>query len=111
MALRGTRSPARGVPGGETAIGHKPHLPGIAALRIRPGNGHAHFQQFDGILRFLTFHERKIALEGFVGMLNFAKEVHASVLSPIWNFVPRREQQRLERAEVLSEGPITGKEA
>ncbi|HWR03384.1 MAG TPA: nitrogenase iron-molybdenum cofactor biosynthesis protein NifE [Humidesulfovibrio sp.] len=36
-------------------------------------------------------HERKIALEGFVGMLNFAKEVHASVMSPIWRFVPRRE--------------------
>jgi len=38
-------------------------------------------------------HERKIALEGFVGMLNFAREVHASVMSPIWNFVPRRELQ------------------
>ena len=38
-------------------------------------------------------HERKIALEGFVGMLNFAKEVHASVMSPIWQFVPRRESQ------------------
>ena len=35
-------------------------------------------------------HERKIALEGFVGMLNFAKEVHDSVLSPVWQFVPRR---------------------
>jgi nitrogenase molybdenum-cofactor synthesis protein NifE len=39
-------------------------------------------------------HERKIALEGFVGMLNFAKEIHASVMSPIWRFVPRREAQR-----------------
>jgi len=39
-------------------------------------------------------HERKIALEGFVGMLNFAKEIHASVMSPIWRFVPRREQQK-----------------
>ena len=38
-------------------------------------------------------HERKIALEGFVGMLNFAREVHASVMSPIWNFVPRRENR------------------
>ena len=36
-------------------------------------------------------HERKIALEGFEGMLNFAKEIHASVMSPIWRFVPRRE--------------------
>jgi len=39
-------------------------------------------------------HERKIALEGFAGMLNFAKEIHASVMSPIWRFVPRREAQR-----------------
>jgi nitrogenase molybdenum-cofactor synthesis protein NifE len=36
-------------------------------------------------------HERKEALEGFVGMLNFAKEVHATVMSPVWRFVPRRE--------------------
>lgn len=36
-------------------------------------------------------HERKEALEGFVGMLNFAREVHASAMSPVWRFVPRRE--------------------
>jgi len=36
-------------------------------------------------------HERKQPLEGFIGMLNFAKEVHASVMSPVWRFVPRRE--------------------
>jgi nitrogenase molybdenum-cofactor synthesis protein NifE len=35
-------------------------------------------------------HERKQPLEGFVGMLNFAREVHASVMSPVWRFVPRR---------------------
>jgi nitrogenase molybdenum-cofactor synthesis protein NifE len=34
-------------------------------------------------------HERKEALAGFEGMLNFAKEVHASVMSPVWQFVPR----------------------
>jgi nitrogenase molybdenum-cofactor synthesis protein NifE len=34
-------------------------------------------------------HERKEALEGFVGMLNFAKEVHRTVTSPVWRFVPR----------------------
>jgi nitrogenase molybdenum-cofactor synthesis protein NifE len=34
-------------------------------------------------------HERKIALAGFVGMLNFAKEVHRSVTSPVWRFAPR----------------------
>jgi nitrogenase molybdenum-cofactor synthesis protein NifE len=36
-------------------------------------------------------HERKIALAGFEGMLNFAKEVYSSVMSPVWRFVPRRE--------------------
>lgn len=35
-------------------------------------------------------HERKEALEGFVGMLNFAREVHSTVMSPVWNFMPRR---------------------
>ncbi len=34
-------------------------------------------------------HERKIALAGFAGMLNFAAEVHATVCSPIWKLVPR----------------------
>jgi nitrogenase molybdenum-cofactor synthesis protein NifE len=29
-------------------------------------------------------------LAGFEGMLNFAREVHASVTSPIWKFAPRR---------------------
>ena len=35
-------------------------------------------------------HERKQPLEGFVGMLNFAREVHSSVMSPVWRFVPRK---------------------
>ncbi len=34
-------------------------------------------------------HERKIGLEGFEGMLNFAKEVFNTVMSPVWRFVPR----------------------
>ncbi|WP_147820742.1 nitrogenase iron-molybdenum cofactor biosynthesis protein NifE [Salidesulfovibrio onnuriiensis] len=36
-------------------------------------------------------HERKESLEGFVGMYNFAREIHASAMSPVWKFVPRRE--------------------
>ena len=32
-------------------------------------------------------HERKEALAGYVGMMNFAKEVHASVTSPVWKFI------------------------
>jgi len=31
-------------------------------------------------------HERKEALAGYEGMLNFAKEVYASVMSPVWQF-------------------------
>lgn len=34
-------------------------------------------------------HERKIPLAGFEGMLNFAKEIYSSVMSPVWQFVPR----------------------
>ncbi len=37
-------------------------------------------------------HERKIALAGFVGMLNFAKEVYASIMSPVWQFAPLRQK-------------------
>lgn len=39
-------------------------------------------------------HERKIPLAGYVGMLNFAKEVYASVNSPVWKFAPRKEKKR-----------------
>jgi len=35
-------------------------------------------------------HERKTALAGFEGMLNFAREVEASTLSPAWAFARRR---------------------
>ena len=35
-------------------------------------------------------HERKEALAGFEGMLNFAQEVYSSVMSPVWQFVPRK---------------------
>ena len=37
-------------------------------------------------------HERKEMLAGFQGMLNFAREVYGSVMSPVWRFVPRREK-------------------
>jgi len=35
-------------------------------------------------------HERKTPLAGFQGMLNFAREVHATVMSPVWRLLPRR---------------------
>lgn len=33
-------------------------------------------------------------LAGFQGMLNFAREVHDSVMSPVWQFVPRRTKEQ-----------------
>lgn len=45
-------------------------------------------------------HERKIGLAGFVGMAAFAREVHATVTSPIWKLVPRR-----SRAPAAIRGP------
>lgn len=39
-------------------------------------------------------HERKTALAGYQGMLNFAREVHMSVMSPVWKFAPRREKEK-----------------
>ena len=32
-------------------------------------------------------------LAGFIGMLSFAREVYASVASPVWQFAPRRAKQ------------------
>lgn len=43
-------------------------------------------------------HERKLALEGFVGMLNFAEELHATAMSPVWRFTPRKTRSALEAA-------------
>ena len=34
-------------------------------------------------------HERKVALAGFQGMINFAREVHGTVTSPVWRLAPR----------------------
>jgi nitrogenase molybdenum-cofactor synthesis protein NifE len=35
-------------------------------------------------------HERKEALAGYKGMMNFAKEVYATINSPVWQFVKNR---------------------
>lgn len=43
-------------------------------------------------------HERKECLAGFVGMVNFAREVHASCCSPVWNYVPRRASRKTPAA-------------
>jgi nitrogenase molybdenum-cofactor synthesis protein NifE len=39
-------------------------------------------------------HERKIALAGFEGMLNFCKEVYSSVTSPVWEFSPAWQKRK-----------------
>jgi nitrogenase molybdenum-cofactor synthesis protein NifE len=41
-------------------------------------------------------HERKEALAGFEGMVNFAKEVYSSVMSPVWRLTPRKRGSSLE---------------
>ncbi len=38
-------------------------------------------------------HERKIPLAGFEGAVAFAREIHATATSPIWNLMPRRNRQ------------------
>jgi nitrogenase molybdenum-cofactor synthesis protein NifE len=42
-------------------------------------------------------HERKIGLAGFEGMRQFAREVHSTVMSPVWKLVPRRRRAPAER--------------
>jgi nitrogenase molybdenum-cofactor synthesis protein NifE len=41
-------------------------------------------------------HERKEALAGFEGMLNFARDVYGSVMSPVWQLTPRKRGNSLE---------------
>jgi nitrogenase molybdenum-cofactor synthesis protein NifE len=41
-------------------------------------------------------HERKVALAGFTGMLNFCREVHASIMSPVWQFSPAYHKRKRE---------------
>jgi nitrogenase molybdenum-cofactor synthesis protein NifE len=43
-------------------------------------------------------HERKEALAGFAGMINFAREVYATVMSPVWKLTPRHRQLHVERS-------------
>ena len=48
-------------------------------------------------------HERKEALAGFTGMLNFAKEVHGTVTSPVWKLVPRRYESKTDNPLMAEE--------
>jgi nitrogenase molybdenum-cofactor synthesis protein NifE len=53
-------------------------------------------------------HERKEALAGFSGMLNFAREVYGSLMSPVWKLAPRRQRvipQAAHSAPPLSASP------
>lgn len=38
-------------------------------------------------------HERKEALAGYEGMINFAKEIYATAMSPVWQFTRKKEEQ------------------
>ena len=38
-------------------------------------------------------HERKVALAGFEGMINFCREVYSSMMSPVWEFSPARQKR------------------
>jgi nitrogenase molybdenum-cofactor synthesis protein NifE len=38
-------------------------------------------------------HERKTALAGFEGMLQFCQEVYGSIMSPVWQFSPARQKR------------------
>jgi nitrogenase molybdenum-cofactor synthesis protein NifE len=51
-------------------------------------------------------HERKIALVGFDGLVNFAREVHASLMSPVWKFVPRRMNRVSDKKNAPRSMPI-----
>ncbi len=42
-------------------------------------------------------HERKLALAGFEGMLNFCQEVYSSIMSPVWQFSPARIKHVVDR--------------
>jgi len=35
-------------------------------------------------------HERKLALAGYEGMINFAREIHDTITSPVWQFTRKR---------------------
>ena len=52
-------------------------------------------------------HERKIPLAGFEGMYHFAREVHGSVMSPVWRFVPRRAAQNANRPIPVTETEVS----
>jgi nitrogenase molybdenum-cofactor synthesis protein NifE len=39
-------------------------------------------------------HERKIPLAGFEGAVAFAREIHATATSPIWDLMPRKDGKR-----------------
>jgi nitrogenase molybdenum-cofactor synthesis protein NifE len=39
-------------------------------------------------------HERKEALAGYEGMLNFAKEIYATAMSPVWQFAASRNKNK-----------------
>lgn len=50
-------------------------------------------------------HERKEILAGFSGMLNFAQEVYASVMSPVWRFTYQNGASRGKKSSIAIANP------
>ncbi|MBI5897552.1 MAG: nitrogenase iron-molybdenum cofactor biosynthesis protein NifE [Desulfobacterales bacterium] len=48
-------------------------------------------------------HKRKTPLAGFEGMLHFAREIHTTVTSPVWQFVPFRNSETQHERERRTE--------
>ena len=49
-------------------------------------------------------HERKTALAGFEGMLNFCREVHSSIMSPVWRLSPAYQRRNIGKVDHESSG-------
>ena len=47
-------------------------------------------------------HERKEALAGYEGMLNFAKEIYATAMSPVWQFTRKGHNNSIETQDIAS---------
>jgi nitrogenase molybdenum-cofactor synthesis protein NifE len=56
-------------------------------------------------------HERKERLAGFEGMLNFAREVHGTVMSPVWKFVRQRAGNETPRVTAPPPPEVAGQTA
>jgi nitrogenase molybdenum-cofactor synthesis protein NifE len=52
-------------------------------------------------------HERKEALAGYTGMLNFAREIYATASSPVWQFVKHRKKKDSSADIIIKSTPTS----